>query len=879
MSEKMLLAVTPALIVSLLLGGCAPSDAQIASEMEMGRMMAYQEWKAKRDSGADLETRADGPLSLDDAIKLALQYNKALMATVQTREITRGGRISSWDVVLPSLTGYFRATRRENRGRDPDVANRGPNIIYYSAGLTVTQPVFDKAMIPTLTVARLNTALTDERIRSSVQGLVNNVALDYYKVLLAQKLMETYQEGLVSAQAQYRVVAEKKRQETATEYDVLRAQVDVAKYQADVQSAKNSIDSNRVTLLKDMGVSQDSNIVFSDQLVFLPMRPVFERAVEMAVGLRPDLRIAALTSRIDCEAIKLMESAFWPTLTASFSQTASEHDHESMRLSRDPWTAMLSLSYTLGIRQYGDLVAARATARQSALQMLDTQDTALMEIRMYMNNLANAEESVRALEVNQTAAREALRLVEVGYQAGVKTEVDVTDARKALTDVIGQYYQALYDHTVARLNLQIAMGVLGPVQVVDGTQMPPSVPVANIEEFAAVNYVPPQPPPMPEAAPRPPRTTPSRRPTSSLLSRDRDSLLRAPVGDSDRSSRTSTSRSGTTPMPDASRDAVRSARESALDILNRSDRLLRAPVDDNGNPLPSATRDLPTGVSRDLLDANTPASRDAVRSAREAALQELLNTRGAVDRATQTGADAARSTTDAVRSTAESARTSASEAVKAATETLRESAPSRTGGTNGTRGTGATPPARGTTNGKNGNGSRSSGGADEAAPPADTKKQDARARSRNNGRQQPQQKMANRNRAPAPVQQSAAPVVTTMPVQAQAIPTQGVMMTEYDLMGGSTSAWSGHVTVPSTPVAYTEPVMLQPSTPTYSYVAESAPIPMSAPAPSFTYAPSDTPPSAKASASAAQPKPMFKVKVRERAVNSAEMPEVANSGE
>ena len=117
----------------------------------------------------------------------------------------------------------------------------------------------------------------------------------------------------------------------------------------------------------------------------------------------------------------------------------------------------------------------------------------MCEIARSRNTLPAAEELAKALQVKQTAAGEALRLVLVGYQAGVRTEVDVTDARKALTEVMGQYYTALSDHTKARLNLQVAMGVLGPCIVTDGAQMPPAVPIANIEEFAATDYVAPKP--------------------------------------------------------------------------------------------------------------------------------------------------------------------------------------------------------------------------------------------------------------------------------------------------------------------------------------------------------------------------------------------------
>ena len=472
--------------LSCVFAGCIPSDAAIEGEIAAERRAAYLDWKRMRDRGESTAANVSGPLALDDAIKLALQYNKSLQNTLQERDVARGGRIAAWNVALPSVTISGGATLSENR------ADTG-NITNYSSGVTVSQPIMQGEAIPArLRTARLTTALTDENIRSAVQTLIASVANSYYDVLLAQLLLESNKEAVTSAEAQLRVVTEKRKQETATDYDVLRAQVDVATYRAQMLGQQNQIDTSRVALLKYMGVSQDSDITFSDRLEFLPMRPVFERAVEIAAGRRPDLRAAGLSARMADEAVKIARSAYWPALSGSFSQSFSDVSGQNRRaaFSRNDWSAELGARWTFGIDTYGNVETSKARARQSRIDMLDREEAMLSEIRTFMNSLSNAEEVVKALVVNQDAAREALRLVEIGHQAGVKTELDVQDARKALTDVQAKYATSLADHTKARLNLQIAMGVLGPQRVSDGPISRPGVPIANIEEFAATDVKP-----------------------------------------------------------------------------------------------------------------------------------------------------------------------------------------------------------------------------------------------------------------------------------------------------------------------------------------------------------------------------------------------------
>lgn len=476
-----------ALVVLAGLGCMPPSQESVNQEVSHVRQRAYEEWKASRERGDTKEPKLNGPLSIEDAVKLALQYNKQLQYEVQNREIARGAQKSAWNVILPnaSLTSGLTLTEK---GSEKSYDS-------YGFGLTVTQPVWQGKAIPaTLRYYALNSSLVDENIRSYVQSLVQQVSVLYYEILLHQHLLETHREALISAEAQLRMVSEKRKQETATDYEVLTAQVDVATYRAKMISEKNAIDTARVQLLKILGCSQDSEFSLINKLAFLPMRPIFERAVQIATCNRSDLRAAELDVRREMEAVRIAESAFFPrvaaTLSESWTGTFRGSDHS---FTRNDFTAGLNMSYYLGIDNWGDLQSARAKQIQKEIALLDAQDEALREIRTEMNNLSNAEEMVNALVVNQDAAREALRLVSVGYQAGVKTEVDVTTARKQLTEVQGQYYSSLYDHTVARVALQVSMGLLGPCYVTDGAQMAPSIPIADIEEFKAHDYVPPQP--------------------------------------------------------------------------------------------------------------------------------------------------------------------------------------------------------------------------------------------------------------------------------------------------------------------------------------------------------------------------------------------------
>jgi outer membrane protein TolC len=87
------------------------------------------------------------------------------------------------------------------------------------------------------------------------------------------------------------------------------------------------------------------------------------------------------------------------------------------------------------------------------------------EIRQLVLSLETAEEFAESQSRNLETAKEALRLVEVGLREGENSQVEVMDARQALTTASANYYQSIFDHALVRLRLQRAMGTLsdGPL--------------------------------------------------------------------------------------------------------------------------------------------------------------------------------------------------------------------------------------------------------------------------------------------------------------------------------------------------------------------------------------------------------------------------------
>ncbi len=447
--------------------GCFPSREAVYQEVGEGRSRAFARWRATVDAEQALPG-VKGPLSIADAVKLALEYNPVLQRTLQEQEKARGQVLTAFSGALPTLEADADYTRMDK----VSAINVGTQTIpigaknNYDVQLQITQPIIQGDSIPAaIRGARFFQFLNDEKVRQAVQDLIFTIVRDYYDVVLANHLYQVQVEALDFAKANLKDVVARKQAGVAIPFDELRARVEVSNVEADTIQQRNKLNRARTALLRAMGFAERSQVDMADDLSYLPMTPDFEKAVEGAFKNRPELFQSELDVRLQREALRVYYSEYFPRLEAWGLQKwayPDPHDQSVLEWGKQ-WTAGLRVRWTLfdGLKREGNIIQQRATLRESEITLFDTEQAVLEQVKNSILDLNDADELVKSQQLNLERANEALRLVTVGAQEGVNTELEVLDARSALTKARGLYYQAIYAHAVARLTLQRAMGILG----------------------------------------------------------------------------------------------------------------------------------------------------------------------------------------------------------------------------------------------------------------------------------------------------------------------------------------------------------------------------------------------------------------------------------
>jgi outer membrane protein TolC len=447
----------------------------MAGEVRAARQAAYRQWQSRKDEETGLQPRISGKLTLEDSVKLTLAHNKMLQRTLEEKNVAYGQVVSSRSAWLPSVSVNGQYRRQEEVPAfditDP-ISGMTQRIQIgtldtYSVDLSVVQPIYAGGAISAqVRAAKILSLLTDQTVRAATQDVVYTVETAYYQLLLSQHVVDIDTDAVRASKVHLDDVEKKRAGGVASDFDVLRAQVELSNFEASLIKSKNAINVARANLIKTMGVSQDSDFVLADEFAYAPIEVSMEQAVETAFTNRPDLYSREYQIRAERELLQIARSRYLPNISAFFTNTWSNPSPTAFGSPSNEWGRLwqggLQGTWPIfdGFQREGDIIQQKARLRQAQIDLIDAEETAMYELTRAILSMKDAEEFVQSQRLNLTRATEGLRLAEVGYQQGINTQVEVIDAQSALTEARVNYYQAIYSHVASKLAVQRAMGTI-----------------------------------------------------------------------------------------------------------------------------------------------------------------------------------------------------------------------------------------------------------------------------------------------------------------------------------------------------------------------------------------------------------------------------------
>jgi outer membrane protein TolC len=416
------------------------------------------------------------PLSLADAINLALHQNPNLSRAQKDLEATQGVVIQTRAIALPTVgvAGSYGAVERS----DIDVFE-APGFTFgtpqnWSAQVKLVQSFYQGGRIlSAFRAARLSQQQSLLNYQTVLADTVLNVQVGYYDVLLAAQQITVQEASVDLLTNELADTTRRYDAGTVPRFNVLRAEVELANARPKLISARNSLRIAKNNLANLLGLNvppgtfEDIPLVLAGKLEAEPYEVELPRAIATALEKRTELGALRKAEALRQEDIVNAKAGYKPIL-----QGYVGYDSHNSMLSSDlatlnhGWIAGAQLSWNLfdGRRTEGRVKEATANAERAAIDLDDKTRTIELEVRTAYSNFIEARELLASQAKVMEQAEEALRLARARSEAGSGTQLDVLSAQTALTEARTTQVQALHDYETARARLQRAVGNNVPTQ-------------------------------------------------------------------------------------------------------------------------------------------------------------------------------------------------------------------------------------------------------------------------------------------------------------------------------------------------------------------------------------------------------------------------------
>lgn len=408
----------------------------------------------------------DVPLQLDlrTAIDYALENNFAIRQARERIKEQEGIIVEVRARALPNVAAvadYARNAEEISQAVPPNTQNwtiaiQARQVIYAGGSVRAAldaQKVLREAALLDLRLT-INNALLDVRTR-------------FYNVLLAREQIAVQEENIKLFQEQLQNARNRFEAGSVSNFEVLRAEVELANAQPQLIRARNSYRTSTDQLRQAIGYINTSpeNLrrtpEFVGTLDFTPTAYDLQASLDQARVNRPEILRFAKLAQAQERNIDFARAGRRPSvdLVGSYG-LYKDNRSNSFDDSRDGWTVGVQSTWAIfdGRATSGRIAQARSQYRQADLLLSEQTLAVEVEVRSALSSLQEAAELAEAAVKVVGQAEESLRLANARYSAGSATQLDVLQAQVALTQARDNQLQANYSYNVALANLRRALG-------------------------------------------------------------------------------------------------------------------------------------------------------------------------------------------------------------------------------------------------------------------------------------------------------------------------------------------------------------------------------------------------------------------------------------
>jgi outer membrane protein len=412
--------------------------------------------------------------AVDYGLKNAAQVKNALIDLQNQQQVNK--EITSQ--ALPQINGSAGVTdylkipltpipeSLINPNAPPGAIEAEPFALKYNStfGITLSQLLFDgrvfiglQARASALDYYRVKAEVTKETIKANIYKI-------YYQLVVGQKQLTSVQANVNDIDKQLHDTKEIYKNGFAEKLDVDKLTVQLNNLQTQVLSIQNQLAAGNASLKFLISMPQNEELVLTDTLSDDELK---SNILDSTYNYndRKDIQLYTTNVKLQEYNVKQYKLSRMPTLSASASYSKAAYASESNSI-WDTWYPASYVGLNLnvpifsGFYKNAKIQEAKYSLQQANNSLAQLKSSVDNDVAQARINMKTALATIDNQKQNIQLAGNVFNSTQLKYAQGLGSSQEIYDAQTQLEVAQNNYYNALYDAIIAKINYLQAVGKL-----------------------------------------------------------------------------------------------------------------------------------------------------------------------------------------------------------------------------------------------------------------------------------------------------------------------------------------------------------------------------------------------------------------------------------
>jgi len=337
-----------------------------------------------------------------------------------------------------------------------------------SAGVEMTQLIFSGDYIVALQSSKTYFELSQKATQMTRIDIAEAVSKAYYSVLGSREMLELLDANIEQLDKILKDTRAMYDAGFVEEIDVKRLQVSLNNLHVEKKNLQK-LNGLGLTLLKfQMSMDLSADLSLTDNLEEADLSPPKDFVTPFNYGQRMEYSLLQTQKKLAEQELKLNQYAYYPTVAGFLSMsTQAQRNEFNFFDTKEKWYGTGLIGFNISIPIFNGLQRKFKVDRtQLNLIKMDNNFDLMeqgidLELATTRTMLENSLQSVEVQLENMSLAQSIYDTVVKKYNEGVGSNLEIVEAETSLKTAQTNYFSALYDAIVAKIDFQKANGSLG----------------------------------------------------------------------------------------------------------------------------------------------------------------------------------------------------------------------------------------------------------------------------------------------------------------------------------------------------------------------------------------------------------------------------------